>query len=187
MTDDEIGEMSSEEVLARASTVAERLRQQIEAVKQAQVTQPDRLSNVRASAAAERSKTLAAEPWTDAMTGIPAYNGAGELSGMMPMPTLDGKELWGARLAFDLLGCCTDKTAVDDCLSEYLALIKEPDHLFLVAAAALSTIATYVVPQMLDDLETHGSNYDARVLLAEAAHNAWTTKLTEARQRFTTE
>jgi hypothetical protein len=30
---------------------------------------------------------------------------------------------------------------------------------------------------LLDDIEKHGSNYDARVFLADAARNAWATRI----------
>ena len=45
----------------------------------------------------------------------------------------------------------------------------------------------YVVPTMLDDLEQHGSDYEARVRLADAARNAWAARINDYRNNATNE
>jgi hypothetical protein len=60
-------------------------------------------------------------------------------------------------------------------------MVKEPDHLFLIAFAALSVIANHVIPQMLEVIEDQASNWDVRVTLAEAARNAWAARVNDIR------
>jgi purine-cytosine permease-like protein len=62
-------------------------------------------------------------------------------------------------------------------------MVKEPDHLFLVAFAALSVIANYVMPQMLEVIKA--SNWDVRVTLAAAARNAWAARVNDIRRHAT--
>ena len=76
------------------------------------------------------------------MVGVPAYSRDGELAGMMAFPNIDGKELFGTRLAFDLLGCCDDEDQVAQTLAKYFTMIKDPSHTFLVAFAALEPSST---------------------------------------------
>jgi hypothetical protein len=63
---------------------------------------------------------------------------------MLGLPSIDAKELFGTRLAFDLLGRCDNVDQVADTLSDYFEMIREPEHAFLVAFAALKVIAKYV-------------------------------------------
>jgi hypothetical protein len=100
---------------------------------------------------------------------------------MMAFPTIEGKGLFGTRLAFDLLGCCDDEEQVSETLNDYLSMVKEPGHLFLIAFAALSVIADHVIPQMLEVIEDQASNWDVRVTLAEAARNAWAARVNDIR------
>jgi hypothetical protein len=65
-------------------------------------------------------------------------------TGMLGLPSIDAKELFGTRLAFDLLGRCDNVDQVADTLSDYFEMIREPEHAFLVAFAALKVIAKYV-------------------------------------------
>jgi hypothetical protein len=157
------------------------LRRRVDEIEQAQAAQPARLIEARAKAEAARAEALAEEPWTSVMTGFPTVNLDGELTGMLPMPTIDGKELFGTRLAFDLLGCCADEAHVKEKFDEYFSMVREPDHLFLVAFAALDTIANHIVPALLNTLEHQASDFDARVRLADAARNAWTARVNDLR------
>jgi hypothetical protein len=167
-----------DEALSAARVI---LRRRVDELEQAQAAQPARLIEARAKAEAARKQALAEEPWTDVMTGFPTYTGGGDLSGMLPMPTIEGKELFGTRLAFDLLGCCEDEAHVKETFDEYFSMVREPDHLFLVAFAALDTIANHVMPALLDTLEHQASDYDSRVRLADAARNAWTARVNDLR------
>ncbi|CQD11925.1 hypothetical protein BN1232_02249 [Mycobacterium lentiflavum] len=168
----------SEAILAAGLSAAERIREQIAAIERAKASQPERLAKARADADGARSKCLADEPWSESWSAIPTTDFNGQLTGMMALPSIDGKELWGTRAAFDFLDAGADPDRIDEVLNRYFtALDGQTEHLFFVFSAALTTIAQYVVPMMLDDLEQHGSNYDARVLLADAARNAWATRL----------
>lgn len=120
-------------------------------VEESQRTQPERLAEARDRADDERIKALTQEPWADVVIGIPSV----DLRGVLVLPTIAGKELFGARLAFDLLGGCADEEQVTEKLTEYYEMIGEPAHMFLVCAAALDTIANHVVPVLLDGLHPH--------------------------------
>lgn len=153
-------------------------RARIKAIEEAEASQPGLLAQARKRARAAREECLA-DPdnsWQAGIKAVPTVDPAtGQMTGMLGLPDLFKNELWGARLAFDLLSVAGDEDAVEDLLPKYLLWIKDPAHAWLVAAAALSTIAQFVVPTMLDQIERQGSNWDARVLLAEAAENAWRT------------
>jgi hypothetical protein len=142
-------------------------------------TQPARLVQARAQADDERIKALVAEPWVDVVTVVPTVNRDGDSTGMLPMPTMVGKEIFGTRLAFDLLAHCDNEARVDQIMNDTFAMIREPGHMFLVCAAALETIANHVVPTLLDTLENQASNFDARVRLADAARNAWAARVAD--------
>ncbi|MGV0906258.1 hypothetical protein [Mycobacterium novum] len=102
-------------------------------------SQSRRLTEVRARVGAEKRKALAAEPWSGMVTVVPTVGTGGELTGMLSMLVADGKELFGGRLAYDLLGCCDGE----------------------------------------DSLERHGGDYESRLRLADAALNAWATRMDE--------
>jgi hypothetical protein len=70
---------------------------------------------------------------------------------------------------------------VQETFDEYFSMVREPDHLFLVAFAALDTIANHVIPALLDTLEHQASDYNSRVRLADAARNAWTARVNDLR------
>jgi hypothetical protein len=119
------------------------------------------------------------------LSALPTYGPDGELTGMMALPSIDGKKLFRTRLAFDLLGCCDDEDQVDT-LYDYFSMVKGTGHLFLVAFAALSVVANHVVPQMLEVIEDQASNWDVRVTLADAARNAWAARVKDIRRYATT-
>jgi hypothetical protein len=154
-------------------TTAEAVQARLAELEHSRASQPERLAEARARAEDERIKALAAEPWSDVVTGLPSVNRDGDLIGMLPMPTMVGKEVFGTRLAFDLLAHCDNGERVSEIMNDTFAMIREPGHMFLVCAAALVTIANHVVPTLLDTLEHQAGDYDARVRLADAARNAW--------------
>jgi hypothetical protein len=163
------------------TSTLEQLQKQIDDMREARRTQPTRLLDARACAEYERDKALVEEPWSSVMTGFPTVDRDGELTGMLPMPTIEGKELFGTRLAFDLLGCCGNEAQVQETFNDYFSMVREPDHLFLVAFAALDTIANHLMPALLDTLEHQASDYDSRVRLADAARNAWSARVNDLR------
>jgi hypothetical protein len=124
---------------------------------------------------------LSAEPWDELLSALPTHGPDGELTGMMALPSIDGNDLFGTRLAFDLLGCCDDEEQVAETLIKYRRMVKDPAHVFLVAFAALEVIANYVVPELLGVIEDQTSNWDVRVTLADAARNAWAGRVNDIR------
>lgn len=144
--------------------------------------QAERLAIARERVEDERIKAFSEEPWVDVVTGIPTMDlSTGECNGMFSVPTIEGKELFGTRLAFDLLGCCGDEDQVAEKLREFHKMIRDPAHLVVVFAAALDTIASYVVPELLDSYERKASDYQVRVGLAEAARRAWAARTADLR------
>lgn len=177
MTDDEFNA-----VVAEASASLDRTRALIAAIDQARDSQPERLSAARLLAAHAREETLADEPWSEMWTAHPMTDMAGELTGMMALPNIDGKELWGTRVAFDFLDAAGDQELVEATLDRYFsALDGNIEHLFFIFSSALCTIAEHVMPAILDKLEHQASDYDSRVLFADAARNAWATRLNDPR------
>lgn len=147
--------------------------------------QPERLAKARAEADEARGWALIEEPWETLVMAPPAVNEHGQRTGnAIALPSITAKELMGARLAFDMLDA-GDTDQLDDVKTRYFAeLGGDTGVLFLVCMAALDTIASIVVPQLLNDLEHHGSNYDARVMLAEARTKAWADRVHEIRDRI---
>lgn len=154
------------------------LRRRIEELDRARGHQPELLAMARADIDTAREAALTDEPWADCWKAVPMTDAeTGEMTGMMSIPTIDGKELWGARAAFDFLDAGTDRDRIEDTLSRYFsALDGNIEHLFFVFSAALCTVAEHVVPAMLHKLENQASDWTSRVMLAEAAANAWRTR-----------
>lgn len=160
------------------ASATEILRRRIEQIDRDRGHQPEFLAMARENAEAARQEALADEPWADCWAALPMTDAdTGEMTGMMALPSINGKELWGARAAFDFLDAGEDREAIEEVLSRYFsALDGNIEHLFFVFSAALCTIAEHVVPAMLEKLENEASDYTSRVLLADAAANAWRTR-----------
>ncbi|WP_418602463.1 hypothetical protein [Mycolicibacterium sp. SCSIO 43805] len=165
------------------STATDILRRRIEEIERDRGHQPEFLEMAREEAEQARQEALKAEPWADCWNAIPTTDAeTGEMIGMMSLPTIDGKELWGTRLAFDILDAGDDRSQIEEVLGRYFsALSGNTEHLFFVFSAALCTIAEHVVPAMLDKLEREASDYRSRILLADAAANAWRTRANDLR------
>lgn len=170
---------SIEEIKAVTQTAQAILRRRIEGIEQSRGAQPERLAKARSDADEARGWALIEEPFHEQLTAIRAVDGPTALA----LPNFTAKELWGARLAFDLLDAGEDFDQVDTVMSRLFATVNGDTGLaFLITSAALSTIASLVVPQLLDEIEQSGSNYDVRVGLAEARARAWHGRLAELRE-----
>jgi hypothetical protein len=155
----------------------------LDRIKQTRDAQPERLAKARAAAEEARGWSLIEEPWADHVMAIPAHNAEGERTGnAIALPNLIAKEVWGARLAFDILDCGDDQDRITEVQGRYFKMVEGDTGLaFLLAMSALATIADTVVPQLLDEIETRGSNYDERVRLCEARAKAWSGRVAELR------
>lgn len=158
------------------SPSVDQLRQVITQIEQDRDSQPERLREMRAQARQARAETLAVEPWGSVLTAAPTFTGDGDLEGMLAFPTITAKEMFGTRLAFDL-STCTDDKDVNEVLVTYFDAVGEPDHMMVVATAALSTMALHVLPALLEIAEHKASNYNVRVNLADSARNAWAKRI----------
>lgn len=171
--------------LDEISSLADQAQQVLDHIRQSRAEQPARLAKAREEADEARGWAILEEPWETLITAIPARTADGERTGnALNLPSITAKELWAARLAFDMLdaGLDTedDPDTIEDVKNRYFTeLGGDTGLLFLVCMAALDTIATLVVPQMVDELETHASNYDVRVMLAEARTKAWRGRVSE--------
>jgi hypothetical protein len=159
------------------------LRRRIDELERSRDEQPARLAKARSEAEEARGWALIEEPWDDQVTAIPAHNADGERTGTaITLPFITAKELWGARLCFDLLDCGDDFDQVDAVIGRVFAMVHGDTGLAMILmSSALSTIATLVVPQLLDEIEHSGSNFDERVRLSEARAKAWHGRVAELR------
>jgi hypothetical protein len=162
--------MSPDEILAAAEDHISATRRYIEHVERTKEEQPERLAAARAAADEACGWSLIEEPFEEQCAEIPALNSDNWLT----LPNFVAKELWGARLCFDLLDAGEDFDQIDAILARLFTTVGgDTGTAMLIMSAALSTIAGVVVPQFLEEIETRGSNYEARTLLAEARRKAW--------------
>lgn len=181
MTDIDPFSPEADRILAEGLSAAERMRAMIDAIQKARDDQPERLAKARAEADEARGWSLIEEPWETLITALPAYNSEGQRTGnSLILPSVTAKELFGARLAFDMLDAGEDYDRLEAVKNRYFTELQgDTGLLFLVCMAALDTIAGHIVPQMVDELETHASNYDVRVMLAEARAKSWNGRVAE--------
>ena len=181
MTSNSTAGMTDDQIVEAGLAAANRLRDQIARIKRARDAQPDSLAKARSDADEARGWAVIEDPWDELVSALPMADVDGRRTGdAIALPSLTAKELMGARLAFDLLDCGEDLDQIEEVQTRYFhELHGDTGVLFLVAFAALSTIASVVVPQMLNEIETQASNYDARVMLAEARAKAWRGRVKE--------
>lgn len=155
------------------------LRQYIDELEADRQSQPARLAEMLAAARKAREETLKAEPWNTVLDAFPTITRDGELAGVLAVPHLVGKSMFGTRLAFDIASAAGDEAAVMEVLNEYFDIVREPDNLMLVATDALKTFALHVLPILLEIAEERASNWNVRVNLADAARNAWAKRISD--------
>lgn len=171
-----IDDTTLDDIAAASQSASERMRAWIDSIEQSRDTQPERLVQARAEADEARGWALIEEPFETQVSALRAYTRDGQPTGnATALPNLKAKTLFGARLAFDMLDAGgEDYDRVEEVQSRYFAMVGgDPGLAFLLFAEALELVAALVVPQLLEDLEQHGNNYDARVMLAEARTKAW--------------
>ncbi|MDW5609730.1 hypothetical protein [Mycolicibacterium sp. D5.8-2] len=166
--------------LESLSNQAQRL---LDHIRQSRDEQPARLAKAREEADEARGWALIEEPWESQITALPAHNADGKRTGnALTVPNITAKELFASRLAFDMLDAGDDYDRLEEVKTRYFDMLGgDTGSLFLVFAAALDTVASLVVPQMIEELEDHASNYDVRVMLAEARAKAWAGRVSELR------
>jgi len=167
--------MTEDEIVAAGVSAADRLREQIKAIEHARDTQSERLAMARADAETARDWSQIEEPFSQYVTALRAHTRDGDpTSTTIALPSMQAKCMYGVRLAFDALDAGEDPNRLDEVKSDVFTMVGGDTGLaLLIFAEALETIASLVVPQLLDDIERYGNNYDARVMLAEARAAAW--------------
>jgi hypothetical protein len=166
-------------IIERGTEVARDMRRRIEAMERARDEQPARLAKARSDADEARGWALIEEPFDGQVKSIPFADGDTPLT----LPNITARELWGARLAFDLLDAGDDYDQIDEVISRLFSTANGDTGIAMVImSAALSTIAALVVPELLAEIEQGGSNYNERVRLAEARAKAWHGRVSEIRQ-----
>jgi hypothetical protein len=170
-------------IVAQAFAISNRRLKRVEAMNHDRDTQPERLARARAEAEEARELSLLVEPWEAEVSALRGYTGDGQTGTELHLPNMVAKQVFGARLAFDALDCADgDGDLVKNVLVRYFSMVRGDTGLaMLLLASALETICTLVVPQLLEEIEQRGSNYDARVMLAEARTKAWSRRVCEAR------
>lgn len=174
----------ADDLVARAAEFASsklsQARAMLAAIEKARDEQPQRLAAARTAADEARGWSLIEEPWHTLITALPTYSAEQFLRGALSLPSITAKELFGARLAFDMLDAGDDPDRLDAVKNRYFGELQgDTELLFLVCMAALDTVASLIVPQLLEELETHASNYDIRVMLAEARAKAWRGRVSD--------
>lgn len=153
------------------------LRRRIDEMETAKRTQPERLAKARDDAEQARGWALIEEPLDGQIATLASVDGTASLS----MPNIMARELFGARLCFDLLDADDDE--IDAIIARLFAAANgDPGVAMVVMSAALTTIASLVVPQLLDQIERQGSDYDERVRLCEARAKAWNGRVSAIRE-----
>lgn len=155
------------------------LRQYIDEIEADRQSQPKRLSDMIEAARTARKETLEAEPWDTVLDAVPTVTRDGELSGILAIPHLVGKSMFGTRMAFDIASAAGNEAAVMEVLNEYFGIVRDPDNLMLVATDALKTFALHVLPTLLGIAEERAGNWNVRVNLADAARNAWAKRISD--------
>jgi hypothetical protein len=179
MTTTEPDDLSIEEIEAAMLSAKDILRRRIDDMERSQEEQPARLAKARSDAEEARGWALIEEPFSDQVTSIQSVDGTTALT----LPNITAKELWGARLCFDLLDCGDDYDQIDAVMTRLFSTVNgDTGTAFLIASAALSTIAALIVPQLLEEIEHGGSNYEERVKLAEARAKAWHGRVSGIRE-----
>ncbi|MEV6432898.1 hypothetical protein [Nocardia sp. NPDC051463] len=170
MTEDELIETARD----LASKRADAMTALIAAISAARASQPERLQEMRDRTERARDASSCEEPWDSLWSALPGINSeTGELAGMLALPSIAAKELFGTRLAFDLAAYAGDEDSIDGVVDWYFSAVKSTDHLFLIAMSALKMMALHVVPILLEIAEESASNWDVRVNLSDAARNSW--------------
>jgi hypothetical protein len=153
-------------------------RRRLEEIERGRDEQPARLAKARSDADEARGWALIEEPFDGQVKSIPFADGDTPLT----LPNITARELWGARLAFDLLDCGDDHDQIETVIGRLFSTADGDTGLtMIIMSAALSTIASLVVPQLLDEIEHGASNYGERVRLAEARAKAWHGRVSELR------
>ena len=103
--------MTHPDIDMAAATAAARdiLRDQVDRIEQARASQPARLAAARTEADEAREQSLLIEPWSEQLSALRAHTRDGQPTAQtLPLPNVIAKEMFGARLAFDLLDAGTD-------------------------------------------------------------------------------
>jgi hypothetical protein len=176
---DPIDNLSPEEI-ATLLSAKDILRRRVEELELSRDEQPARLAKARSEADEARGWALIEEPFENQVKSISSVDGTVALA----LPNITAKELWGARLAFDLLDCGDDYDQIDTVMNRLFSTVNgDTGMAFLIATSALSTIASLVVPQLLEEIEHSASDYDERVRLAQARAKAWAGRVDEIRRQ----
>jgi hypothetical protein len=180
-TNDDLFSEKTDRIIADGLRAVDEMRAHVKRIEQSKDAQPERLAKARSAAEEARGWALIEDGWDDHVAALPAHNADGERTGnSLTLPSITARELWGARLCFDLLDCDPETDEVDDVISRMFTMVHGDTGLAMILmSSALTTIATLVVPELLSQLETRASDYDQRVLLAEARAKAWNGRVSE--------
>lgn len=168
----------SDKIIADGLAAVQQMREHVKRIERARDEQPALLEKARSDAEEVRGWALIEEPLEGQIKSLASTDGTASVS----LPNITARELWGARLCFDLLDCGDDFDQIDAVIGRlFSAAGGDTGVAMVVMSAALSTVASLVVPQMVDELERYASNYDVRVMLAEARVKSWRGRVEDIR------
>lgn len=172
-------EAQENQIIADGFRAVEEMRAHIAAMTKARDEQPERLAAARSDAEVARGWALIEEPFDSQVKTITSTDGSATLS----LPNIAAKELWGARLCFDILDCGDEFDQIDAVIARLFSTAGGDTGITMtIMASALSTIAGLVVPQLLQEIEHSGSNWGERVRLCEARAKAWNGRVSEIKK-----
>lgn len=183
MTSEMVNEMTPDEVISAGLSVAQQMRARIDEMERDRDEQPARLAKAREDAEQARTWSQIEEPWHEQVTALRAHTGDGALTAeILALPNITAKELYGSRLAFDMLDAGEDAHRLEEVKTQFFTMVGgDPAVAFLLFASAMDIVASLVVPQLVEEIETRASNYQTRVMLAEARTKSWTARVAEIR------
>ncbi|OHU60352.1 hypothetical protein BKG82_07850 [Mycobacteroides chelonae] len=145
-------------------------------IDEAREGQPGRIAKARDAVAAAKARCLEEQPWFSLLIVSPTYDSAGGLEGVLAQAPPVAYELFGKRLAVDLIANPTDARATID---EYTRMVGVTE-MTPIAAAALVAICTELLPEIVARSENRSYDFEILPELVEMGLRVWEARAGEA-------
>lgn len=145
-------------------------------IEDAREGQPARIAKARDAVAAAKARCLEEQSWYSLLVVSPTYDDKGMPLGVLAQATPVAYELFGKRLAVDLIATPTNARAIID---EYAQMVGVSE-MTPIAAAALVAICTELIPEIV--ARSQNRSYDFEILpeLVEMGLRVWESRAGEA-------
>ncbi len=145
-------------------------------IEDAREGQPARIAKARDAVAAAKARCLEEQSWYSLLVVSPTYDDKGMPLGVLAQATPVAYELFGKRLAVDLIANPDKARAV---LDEYTRMVGVVE-MTLVAAEALVAITTELLPEIVARCENRSYDYEILPELVEMGLRVWESRAGEA-------